>query len=166
MAPRIAAYTQDQVDMLIKLLKAKPAAYRTRPEGYIRKMELMWHPLMAGSISLDNVEEVGQVGDNDSTDIERIPETTAVAPVSMTAPTRGVPGVRHSPRLSAKEKGKKVAVEESDMESSDSNEDERARGERPSRRTVRNLRTQDNLRTEPQQGIHCGMLMHLQCGQQ
>lgn len=144
LAPRIAAYTHDQVAKLIKLLKANPGAYRTRPEGYIWNMELVWLPLMSGSVSLDNEEEVGGVPTSgggsdgciaprdqsgceaqpDEGTVEVAAEPSVVTPANISQASTGVAEVGSSRRLSAADKGKKAVVEESKMESSDSDENE------------------------------------------
>ncbi|KAI4989953.1 hypothetical protein ZWY2020_038316 [Hordeum vulgare] len=132
LAARIAAYTHDQVLKLVKLLKKNPSAYRTRPEGYMRTMELLWHPMTSSNITLDDVEEVDcfsshismnvqnailpqQLGIESEYDVAGIDSAVELTPL---ATTRNMsPGLRRSGRLNAADKG--TALSGSGCESRD-----------------------------------------------
>ncbi|KAM3368996.1 hypothetical protein ACQJBY_017101 [Aegilops geniculata] len=139
-------------------------------------MELVWLPLMSGSVSLDNVEEVGGVPTSgagsdgciapraqsgceaqpDEGTVEVVAEPSVVTPANISQASTGVAEVGSSRRLSAADKGMKAVVEESKMESSDSDENEQERGERRSRNAIRRLRREAKTASGPERGIHIG----------
>ncbi|KAI5000619.1 hypothetical protein ZWY2020_005208 [Hordeum vulgare] len=135
LAPRIAAYTHDQVLKLVKLLKTNPSTYKDDVEeldcfGSHKSMNVQ-NAILPHQLGTES--EYGVAG------IDSVVELTPLATARNVSP-----GLRRSGRLSAEDKGKKAAVLESEMESSDSDENKEERGERRSRNVVRFMRRQSS----------------------